>query len=80
MAQDKLKQFILKHKTEKGKPFTNTSIGNPKISLFVPNDEYEDFLNINYFYFVSNFNLIFPHNHTITTYIVQPQFTLLFKV
>ena len=46
MAQDKLKQFILKHKTEKGKPFTNTSIGNPKISLFVPNDEYEDFLNI----------------------------------
>jgi len=46
MAQEKFKSFILKHKTEKGKPYTNTSIGNPRISLFVANDEYEEFLNI----------------------------------
>ena len=42
MAQDKFKTFILKHKTEKGKPYTNTSIGNPKISLYIDNDEYEE--------------------------------------
>jgi len=46
MAQEKFKQFILKHKVEKGKQYTNTSIGNPKISLYIANDEYEEFLNI----------------------------------
>jgi P4 family phage/plasmid primase-like protien len=46
MSQEKFKQFILKHKVEKGKQYTNTSIGNPKISLFISNDEYEEFLNI----------------------------------
>jgi len=46
MAEQKFKNFILKHKIEKGKPYTNTSIGNPKISLYIPNDEYEEFLNI----------------------------------
>jgi len=46
MAQEKFKQFILKHKVEKGKQYTNTSIGNPKISLYIANDEYDEFLNI----------------------------------
>jgi P4 family phage/plasmid primase-like protien len=46
MSQEKFKQFILKHKVEKGKQYTNTSIGNPKISLYISNDEYEEFLNI----------------------------------
>ena len=46
MAQDKFKTFILKHKVEKGKAYTNTSIGNPKLSLYIDNDEYEEFLNI----------------------------------
>jgi len=46
MAQEKFKSFILKHKVEKGKQYTNTSIGNPKISLFIANDEYDEFLNL----------------------------------
>ena len=45
-ANDKFKTFILKHKIEKGKPFTNTSIGYPKVSLFINDDEYDEFLNI----------------------------------
>jgi hypothetical protein len=46
MAQEKFKNFIMKHKVDKGKQYTNTSIGNPKISLYIANDEYEEFLNI----------------------------------
>jgi P4 family phage/plasmid primase-like protien len=46
MAQEKFKNFIIKHKVEKGKQYTNTSIGNPKISLFIANDEYNEFLNL----------------------------------
>ena len=46
MAQEKFKSFIFKHKVEKGKPYTNTSIGNPKVSLFIDKDEYDEFLNI----------------------------------
>ena len=45
-ANDKFKTFILKHKIEKGKPFTNTSIGYPKVSLFISDEEYDEFLNI----------------------------------
>lgn len=44
--QERFKNFILKHKIEKGKPYTNTSIGNPKISLYIADDEYEEFLNL----------------------------------
>jgi P4 family phage/plasmid primase-like protien len=44
--QDKFKNFILKHKVEKGKLYTNTSIGNPKVSLFIANEEYNEFLNL----------------------------------
>ena len=41
-----LRSFINKYKVEKGKPYTNTSIGYPRVSLFVPNDNYEEFTNI----------------------------------
>ena len=37
-----LRSFINKYKVEKGKPYTNTSIGYPKISIYVPNENYED--------------------------------------
>ena len=41
-----LRSFINKYKVDKGKPYTNTSIGYPKISIYVPNENYEDFTNI----------------------------------
>lgn len=44
--QEDLNSFILKHKVEKGKPFTNTSLGNPKASIFVSDEEYDQFLNL----------------------------------
>lgn len=45
--QEDLNQFIQKHKVlEKGKPYTNTSIGSPKVSIFIPNEEYDKFLNL----------------------------------
>jgi len=44
--QEKFKSFISKHKVEKGKQYTNTSIGNPKVALYIANDEYTEFLNL----------------------------------
>lgn len=44
--QDNLHSFINKHKVEKGKPYTNTSIGNPKVALNITNEEYDEFLNL----------------------------------
>ncbi len=44
--QEDLNSFINKHKVEKGKPFTNTSLGNPKVSIFIPDEEYETFMNL----------------------------------
>lgn len=41
-----LRAFITKHKVEKGKAYTNTSIGHPKVSLFIPDEKYDDFINI----------------------------------
>ena len=40
------RSFINKYKVEKGKPFTNTSIGYPRISICVPEDKYAEFMNI----------------------------------
>lgn len=40
------RSFVNNHKAEKGKPYTNTSIGNPKISINVPNEKYDEFLNL----------------------------------
>ena len=45
-VQENFRTFINKYKVEKGKPFTNTSIGNPKISIFIPNEVYNDFIDI----------------------------------
>ena len=44
--QEDLRSFINKHKCEKGKAFTNTSIANPKVTLFVNDEEYEEFINL----------------------------------
>ena len=41
-----LRHFINKHKVEKGKPYTNTSIGSPKVSLYIPEESYEKFINL----------------------------------
>ena len=45
-VQEDLRTFINKHKAEKGKIFTNTSIGLPKVSLFINEEEYPDFLDL----------------------------------
>lgn len=45
--QEDLLSFIQKHKvTEKGKPYTNTSLGNPRASIYIPDNQYEKFLNL----------------------------------
>jgi P4 family phage/plasmid primase-like protien len=42
-----LRSFINKYRVEKGvKIFTNTSIGLPKVSLNIPDENYDDFLNL----------------------------------
>ena len=41
-----LRSFINKYKVEKGKPYTNTSIGYPRVSLCVPKETYAEFINI----------------------------------
>ena len=41
-----LRAFVNKHRAEKGKPYTNTSIGNPKLSLYIPDSEYDQFINL----------------------------------
>jgi len=45
-AKNELQAFINKYKSEKGKPYTNTSIGNPKFSINVPAENYDEFLNL----------------------------------
>jgi P4 family phage/plasmid primase-like protien len=45
-AKNELQIFINKYKSEKGKPYTNTSIGNPKFSINVPAENYDEFLNL----------------------------------
>lgn len=44
--QEDLNLFINKHKIEKGKKFSNTSLGNPKASLFIPDEEYDEFIDL----------------------------------
>lgn len=41
---DEYKQFLQKYHCKKGQEYTHTSIGNPKISLYVPDEHYEDFM------------------------------------
>ena len=44
--REDLNVFITKYKVEKGKPYTNTSLGNPRASIFVPDEDYETFMNL----------------------------------
>ena len=41
-----LRSFINKYRVEKGKPFTNTSIGSPKVSLNIASENYDEFINL----------------------------------
>ena len=44
--QEELNSFIHKYSVQKGCPYTNTSIGHPKKSLFIPDDKYYEFIRI----------------------------------
>ena len=44
--QEDLNLLINKYSVQKGKPFTNTSIGHPKKSLYIPEEDYDEFLRI----------------------------------
>ena len=46
VTKNDLLTFINKYKSEKGKPFTNTSIGYPRIAINIPTDNYDNFLNL----------------------------------
>jgi P4 family phage/plasmid primase-like protien len=46
VAKNDLQAFINKYKSEKGKAFTNTSIANPRISVNIPTECYDTFLNL----------------------------------
>jgi len=45
-VKEDLHTFVNKFKIEKGKEFSNTSLGNPKTSVFIPEEEYEKFLDL----------------------------------
>jgi len=45
-VRDELTTFINKFKVEKGVPYTNTSLGYPKASIAIPDEEYEKFINL----------------------------------
>ena len=60
-----LRQFINKHKVEKGKPYTNTSIGSPKVSLYIPEESYEKFINLYSLALTSGVALHFTEKPTI---------------
>tara|TARA_B000000437_G_scaffold218930_1_gene199235 strand:- start:142 stop:2808 length:2667 start_codon:yes stop_codon:yes gene_type:complete len=44
--QEQLNSILNKYTVQKGKLYTNTSIGHPKKSLYIPDEEYEEFLRI----------------------------------
>ena len=56
-AKNDLQTFLNKFKAEKGKPFTNTSIGTPKVSVFIPAEYYDEFLKLYSFAFTSGIPL-----------------------
>lgn len=43
-TQDEVKRFLSKYHTKKGNEYTHTSIGNPKTSLYVSDEEYGEFM------------------------------------
>ena len=59
-----LRSFINKHKVEKGKPFTNTSIGSPKVSLYIPEESYDKFINLYSLAITSGMALYFTEKPT----------------
>uniref|UniRef100_A0A6C0CS02 SF3 helicase domain-containing protein n=1 Tax=viral metagenome TaxID=1070528 RepID=A0A6C0CS02_9ZZZZ len=44
ITQDEVKRFLNKYHTKKGNDYTHTSIGNPKTSLYVSDEEYNEFM------------------------------------
>jgi len=44
--QEDLNAFVQQYKIEKGKAFSNTSLGNPKVAIYIPDEEYDKFLNL----------------------------------
>lgn len=44
--QADLNKFFHRYKVEKGSQYTNTSMGNPMKSLYIPDNEYDDFLDM----------------------------------
>jgi len=57
--QEDLRIFISRHKSDKGCPYTNTSIGIPKVSLYIKDDEYKSFLNLYALAITNGMNLHF---------------------
>jgi P4 family phage/plasmid primase-like protien len=45
-VRDELTKFINRFKVDKGVAYTNTSIGYPKASIAIPDEEYENFLDL----------------------------------
>ena len=43
---DELKQFTHQFRSERGSPFTHTSIGKPAYSINIPNEKLDDFYNV----------------------------------
>lgn len=57
--QEDLNLLINKYSVQKGKPFTNTSIGHPKKSLYIPEEDYDEFLRIYSLAITSGIHLYF---------------------
>ena len=45
-VRDELISFINKYKVEKGVPYTNTSLGYPKASIAIPDEKYDEFIDL----------------------------------
>lgn len=62
--QEELNFLINKYSVTKGKPYTNTSIGHPKKSFFIPEDEYDEFLRVYSLAITSGIHLHFTEKPT----------------
>jgi len=62
--QDELNTFLIKHKVEKGTPFSNTSLGNPRTCVFIPDDEYNQFIELYSVALTNGINLHFTEKPT----------------
>lgn len=57
IAKNDLLTFMNKYKSEKGKAFTNTSIGTPRVSINIPIEEYDRFIDLYAMAIMSGINL-----------------------